>query len=105
MPFFSRRPASYSNSVSKDFLAKAFVETKSFLNDREKRFKLSSGRPSEFYVNCKILLSHPRYRCLIAQLIYERIKGSIGEIDVIGGMAIGAIPIATTLSDYVYRET
>src|SRR5438128_836847 len=105
MPFSSRRSPSDSNSASKDFLAKAFIETNSFLSYKEKRFKLSSGRTSEYYVNCKILLSHPRYRHLIAKVIYGQIKGLLNEIDLIGGMEIGAIPIATTLADHIYRET
>src|SRR5438309_778722 len=105
MSLSSGQSSNYPHSVLRDFLSKAFIETNSFLSDKEKRFKLSSGRTSEYYVNCKILLSHPRYRHLIAKVIYEQIKEVLNEIDVIGGMEIGAIPIATTLADHIYRET
>src|SRR5437773_8294105 len=100
-----RRSVNSSPQAQKLLLSKAFHETDSFLVDQGKGFKLSSGRISPYYVNCKRLLSHPEHRYLVAQMIYERMKDIQDEIDVIGGMAVGAVPIATTLSDYVYRET
>jgi len=88
-----------------DDLAKAFIESSSFLWKKEPEFTLSSGRKSPYYVNCKSFLSHPHNRELVGRLISARLKPLLHEIDIIGGMAIGAIPIATIASDMVFRET
>jgi orotate phosphoribosyltransferase len=81
-------------------LAKAILETGSFHWKTTPQFTLASGRVSEYYVNCKHLLSHPRYRRILAELIADHLKG--WDVHSVGGMEIGAIPIATAVSDYVY---
>ena len=84
-------------------LAKAILATGSFHWKTRPQFTLASGRVSEYYVNCKQLLSHPKYRRLLAGLIADHLKG--WDIQAVGGMEIGAIPIATAVSDYVYDRT
>src|SRR5438876_2364369 len=84
-------------------LAKAILATGSFHWKTRPQFTLASGRVSEYYVNCKQLLSHPKYRRLLAELIADHLKG--WDIQAVGGMEIGAIPIATAVADYVYDRT
>jgi len=84
-------------------LAKAVLETGSFHWKAVPGFTLASGRVSEYYVNCKQLLSHPKYRRILAELIAQHLKG--WDVQAIGGMEIGAIPIVTAVSDYVYDRT
>ena len=84
-------------------LAKAMIETGSFHWEATPRFTLASGRVSEYYVNCKQLLSHAKYRQILAELIADHLKG--WDVQAVGGMEIGAIPIATAVSDYVYDRT
>src|SRR5207245_2275432 len=84
-------------------LAKAILATGSFHWKTRSQFTLASGRVSEYYVNCKQLLSHPQYRRILAGLIADHLKG--WDIQAVGGMEIGAIPIATAVSDYVYDRT
>jgi orotate phosphoribosyltransferase len=84
-------------------LAKAVLETGSFHWKTTPQFTLASGRASEYYVNCKQLLSHPKYRRILAELIADHLKG--WDVQAVGGMEIGAIPIATVVSDYVYDRT
>jgi orotate phosphoribosyltransferase len=84
-------------------LAKAILETGSFHWKTTPQFALASGRVSEYYVNCKQILSHPRYRRMMAELIAERLAG--WDVQAVGGMEIGAIPIATAVSDYVFDRT
>jgi len=79
-------------------LAKAFRETQSFKWDPDKGFKLASGLTSPFYVDCRSLMAHPEARRLVAQLAYEALAAI--EIDCLGGLEIGAIPIAVTISDF-----
>ncbi len=79
------------------------LKATSFRSDPEPVFKLASGRVSKYYVDCKQALSYPEARGLIADLICERIKGE--PLDAVGGLEIGAYPIATCVSDAIFRET
>ncbi len=81
-------------------LAKAFYETQSFKWDKEKGFTLASGQISPFYVDCRALMAHPSARRLVGQLAHEALAGL--SFDCLGGLEIGAISIATTISDYAY---
>lgn len=81
-------------------LARSFVETGAFKHDPVKGFKLSSGVISPYYVDCKSLLAYPEPREIVAQLVYEKIKGM--GFHCIGGEEIGAIPLATAISAYAY---
>jgi orotate phosphoribosyltransferase len=79
-------------------LAKAFHDTQSFKWDRDKGFKLASGEVSPFYVDCRALMAHPEARRLVAQLAYEALSDL--AFDCLGGLELGAIPIAVTISDF-----
>ena len=81
-------------------LARAFHETRSFKWDQAKGFTLASGHVSPFYVDCRALMAHPSARRLVGQLAHEALMGI--EVDCVGGLEIGAISIATTISDFVY---
>jgi orotate phosphoribosyltransferase len=81
-------------------LSRAFHETRSFKWDQVKGFTLASGQVSPFYVDCRALMAHPSARRLVAQLAHEALTGV--EIDCLGGLEIGAISIATTISDFAY---
>ena len=85
----------------KDDLVNAFVTTRSFKWDPASGFKLASGITSPYYVDCRALMAHPGPRQLVARLACETLRGL--EFDAIGGLEIGAIAIATAISDYGYR--
>lgn len=78
------------------------IDVGAFYWESTPRFTLASGRASEYYVNCKQLLSHPRYRRIVAELIADHLTS--WDVQAIGGMEIGAIPIATSVSDYLYAQ-
>lgn len=84
-------------------LAKLFHETQSFKWDRDKGFKLASGEISPFYVDCRALMAHPEARRLVAHLAYEALTDI--EFDCLGGLELGAIPIAVTISDFAYAAS
>lgn len=79
-------------------LAKAFQDTQAFKCDHEKGFKLASGEISPFYVDCRALMAHPEARRLVGRLAYEALTDI--EFDCLGGLELGAIPIAVTISDF-----
>ena len=81
----------------------AIIAKTSFRQSTEPVFHLASGIDSKYYVDCKQALSFPEARELIAEMILERIVPD--AIDAVGGLEIGAYPIATTVSDKLYAET
>lgn len=83
-------------------LAKAFHETRSFKWDQGKGFTLASGLTSPFYVDCRSLMAHPSSRRLVANLACEALKSV--ELDCLGGLEIGAISIATSISDFAFAS-
>lgn len=84
----------------RDQLAKAFHETQSFKWDPKEGFKLASGLMSPFYVDCRSLMAHPSARRLVASLAYDALRTV--ELDCLGGLELGAISIATTISDFAF---
>lgn len=59
-------------------------------------FKLSSGGTSNFYVDAKQVTLHPEGAYLTAKIILEKIKGL--DADYIGGLTLGADPIAACVA-------
>ncbi|MBI3804887.1 MAG: orotate phosphoribosyltransferase [Nitrospirae bacterium] len=59
-------------------------------------FKLTSGKMSSFYIDCKKVSLDPEGAFLIGEQIFDRIKTL--PVDGIGGMTLGADPIATAVS-------
>jgi orotate phosphoribosyltransferase len=58
-------------------------------------FTLSSGKKSDFYVDCRKVTLHPEGARLIAKIVLEKIKGL--KIDAIGGLTLGADPIVSSV--------
>ena len=69
--------------------------------EAEPIFRLASGKMSRFYVDCKQVLSDPEARGLIGQITAAMIQ--VGNFDAVGGLELGAYPIAIAISDAVYR--
>jgi len=69
---------------------------KSFQYSREPKFKLVSGKQSQFYVNCKPVTLSPRGMILIGHLLYDRIRSL--SVDAVGGMTFGADPMACAVA-------
>jgi orotate phosphoribosyltransferase len=58
-------------------------------------FTLSSGKKSDFYVDCRKVTLHPQGARLIAKIILEKIAGL--KVDAIGGLTLGADPITSSV--------
>lgn len=58
-------------------------------------FTLSSGEKSNFYINSKLVtLSGPKLK-VIVRYLKDLIDKTFGDIDAMGGMAIGSMPISS----------
>jgi orotate phosphoribosyltransferase len=79
-----------------------FVVEKSFHVSDVPTFPLASGILSRYYIDCKIALSYPEFRNLMGELIAEQISAT--ALDAVGGLALGAYPIAVSVSDAFYRN-
>ncbi|MFP3869069.1 MAG: orotate phosphoribosyltransferase [Desulfobacteraceae bacterium] len=77
------------------------LREKSYHHRADPPFTLASGRKSPYYIDCKPTMHHPEGKALIAEIIFNRIKGL--NIDAIGGLTMGADPIAiaTSLLSYL----
>jgi orotate phosphoribosyltransferase len=89
-----------TQNSSKAELIQSFHRTHSFKWDPTNGFKLASGQISPFYIDCRTLMAEPRARHEVAGLAWRLIHQL--DIDCIGGLEIGAIAIATSISDYAY---
>jgi orotate phosphoribosyltransferase len=86
-------------------MARTLVETESFKYSDTPVFPLASGALSNSYIDCRTALSYPSARELIGSLILERVDDIVDSLDAVGGLVIGAYPIAIALSDAAYRRS
>jgi orotate phosphoribosyltransferase len=57
-------------------------------------FVLSSGKKATYYLDCRLTTLDPRGALLIARLLLQRIQELNLKVDAIGGLTLGADPIA-----------
>lgn len=69
---------------------------------RHGEFTLASGKKSKHYFDGKLLTLHPEGAYLVGKEILARLSAS--RIDAIGGLTIGADPIATAVATVSYEE-
>jgi len=74
----------------------------SFIYNDNPVFTLSSGRKSRFYIDSKRVTLDPAGGFLVGQLILDSIHDL--EVDAIGGMTLGADPLAISASVLSYGE-
>ena len=71
---------------------------------RKGKFKLSSGRESDFYVDGKQTTLDAEGSYLCGKLIFDVIQGCDVKISAVGGMTLGADPLVTATSIVSYLE-
>jgi orotate phosphoribosyltransferase len=65
---------------------------------QEREVTLSSGRKSNFYIDCKQVSLHPEGLFLIGQLGRELIDRVAPRAQAVGGLTLGADPLAAAMS-------
>src|SRR5579862_3098216 len=68
----------------------------------ERQLTLSSGRASNYYVDCKRTLYIPRGAYLAGELVLGLVTAA--SVEQIGGMAAGAIPVTDAVMAAAYRR-
>ncbi len=68
------------------------------LSYEEREVTLASGRKSNFYFDGKQTTLHSRGGLLVGQAFWDEVKKFDGPIDGVGGLTLGADPIATATS-------
>jgi len=86
----------------KDALIQLLISTKAFLYNEETPFTLSSGGLSNYYIDCRKATLHPSGMHLIATMTTEILKDV--HFEAVGGLTMGADPIATAVAFYYQME-
>lgn len=74
------------------------------LSYREGTFTLTSGRQSSFYIDCKATTLSAEGAYLCGKLLFERMRVFPGGVMGVGGMTLGADPLATAASVVSFLE-
>jgi orotate phosphoribosyltransferase len=80
-----------------DRLVQILLDTHSFKSSPVPIYPLASGVLSPVYIDCRLALSYPEARQLVGRLIYDRVRSL--DLDAVGGLLVGAYPIAIAVSD------
>jgi len=91
-----------SMAATREELLQILIKTKAFKSNSTPIFPLASGEMSPFYIDCKVGLSHQEARRIVGEMILDLVHG---PIDAVGGLLIGAYPIAIAVSDAAYRRS
>jgi orotate phosphoribosyltransferase len=91
----ARRSKTFMPGARQQLLA-ALVE-QSYRWDPVNKFRLASGRLSDYYLECKLTTFQAHSLPLVGQLLYEMIKGRVVAC---GGLTQGADPLALALAYY-----
>lgn len=75
-----------------------FLKLVRALSYEKKKVTLASGKESDFYIDMRVTLLHPKGAFLASQLMSHRLKEFDGHLKGCGGMTMGADPITTSLS-------
>jgi orotate phosphoribosyltransferase len=80
------------------------VIEKAFNYSKEPVYKLVSGRMSNYYFNCKAVTLNPEGVYIIGHILYDIVKEL--NIDAIGGLTLGADPLAfaTAYTSYLKED-
>ena len=95
-------------TYDKERLIQVLIDTKAFQYSSTPIFTLASGAKSDVYVDCRIALSYPEARRAVGELMLERIaparEPGATLPAAVGGLLIGAFPIAIAVSDAADRR-
>lgn len=71
-------------------------------NTTKSNVKLSSGRSSNYYIDCRMVTLNPEGAALVAEILFDILKDE--NIDAVGGLTLGADPICGAFSVISYQK-
>jgi len=80
----------------------ALLKEKSFRYRPEQPFRLTSGRESPYYVDCRPVTHSAEGLALIGGLLFERVRHL--DVQAAGGLTMGADPLAHALALVSYQQ-
>lgn len=90
-----RHATSNNHSESDSLRSKVFIliQKKSFSKGR---YTLASGKESYFYLDMKPTMFNPEGADALSSMIWDKLQGM--NVDYVGGLALGAVPLISTIS-------
>ena len=82
-------------------LIQHILKTSFHISDTPK-FPLASGQLSRYYIDCRAALSYASVRKLVGEIMLDMLGDA--KIQAVGGMMIGAYPVAIAVSDAADRR-
>src|SRR5205814_3602258 len=71
-------------------------------------FTLASGAKSDFYIDARVTTLDPRGACLIGEVGWELVKETASKlgkrVDAVGGLTLGADPVALSIGIAAQRQ-
>ena len=86
-------------NTNEDFLKSRLLSILAKQSYIEGKITLASGKESNFYVDCKQTTLHHEGNALISYLFFKMLKS---DINAVGGLTMGADPLATGVSQMAY---
>lgn len=65
---------------------------------REGRFRLASGRESDFFIDCKRVMLTARGHRLLGEVLCDELAASGATVHAVAGVALGGCPLASAVS-------
>ena len=93
----SRGPVRYTAGMREEL--KRLIRERSFGRGR---ITLASGRESDFYFDLRPTTIHPAGASFVGELVLDALEGV--EADTLGGLEMGAVPIATAAAIAAHRR-
>jgi len=81
-----------------------YIKKHSFLTSEEDIFLLSSGKRSSVYFDLRLTTLSPEGQYLIGTLLYEKIKELELKPNAVGGLTMGADPVASSVAFASYLK-
>ncbi len=78
------------------------IKQRAFVFSDKEEFTLASGKKSRYYFNLKKVLYNPEALYIVGKLCYEKIKSLGLSPTHVGGLTLGADPIAVAIARYSY---